>query len=94
MADAASRVPPALRAAYQRRCQDDGVPLAEFLDEARGTHEAEALVALVDEVEREVLENLAMMAQARPELEPVAAERAEAVRRELASLRAALEGGG
>ena len=52
------------------------------------------LVALIDEVEAEVLENLALMAQARPELEPVAAERVESVRRELAALKATLEGGG
>ncbi len=51
-------------------------------------------MALIDEVEAEVLENLALMAQARPELEPVAAERVESVRRELAALKATLEGGG
>lgn len=87
-------VPPALRAAYHARCDEAGVSLAAFLEEARGDHPAAALRALLDAVEADMLENVALMAGARPELEAVAAERVATIRREMAALKASLEGGG
>lgn len=83
-------VPPALRAAYHDRCQVEGASLETFVAEVRDAHADADLVALVDAVEAEILENIELMAAARPDLEPVAGERVEAVRARMRHLRETL----
>jgi hypothetical protein len=84
-------LPGDLKDAYHERCNVEGADFEDFLDEARGRWPAPALVALVDAVEADILTNMAMMVEERPEMEAAAQARAVALREHFAKLRSRAE---
>lgn len=69
-------LPSSLRETYHERCNVEGAPLEDLIEEVAPSYTAETLLALVDEVEDKILESIGLMVQARPEMEAIAEERA------------------
>lgn len=87
-----SEIDERLLSSYEARCIQDGVSFEAFLDEAATEHASEALMALVERVEADVLENLELMREAQPALADTVEARRTEVRAEMARLRARIEG--
>lgn len=80
-------LPPELLAAYQEACHVQGQRLEVFFEDARDRFDGEALIALLDRVEEDIQENIAMVLQANPDIEELAVARANAQRERIAALR-------
>lgn len=69
-------LPKDLLAAYQENCHVQGETLENFFEDAREKWDAEALIALLNRVEQDIQENIAMLLQANPDIEELAMAKA------------------
>ena len=80
-------LPRDLLADYQEACHTQGLPLEEFFETAREKWDADSLLALLDRVEQDIQENIAMILQANPDLDELAVARSIDQRDRIAALR-------
>ncbi|MDF1564146.1 MAG: hypothetical protein P1V51_13940 [Deltaproteobacteria bacterium] len=84
-------LPKELLAAYQEACHVQGQPLEAFFEDAREKWDSESLLSLLDKVEEDIQENIALVLQANPDIEELALARSEDQRERIATLREAVQ---
>lgn len=81
-----------LRELYETRCLMEGEPFHLFIEAVVSDWEVVELLALVDDVETAMLENMRLMIDANPALELTGEARAVSLREDMQRLRERLQG--